>query len=187
MANRSAPPPDSGELLNLPLERPSDGNQPLGAQDLLPFESSREPVPPEHVDAGPKQSSEPTERRGGRLQAGLLDLGVVGGATLLALIGALALGIRLGPEKIPALVVFALSFSFLYTVVPLTFWGQTPGMAAAGLVARGHEGAALTIQQVMRRWLANLLTVALLGLPALMALTGRSFADRLSSSQLEPR
>ncbi|HUP42559.1 MAG TPA: RDD family protein, partial [Thermoanaerobaculia bacterium] len=83
----------------------------------------------------------------------------------------------------PALVLFLLVFSFLYTVLPLAFWGQTPGMAWAGLVARARGYESLTFSQTGRRWLGGLLTAALLGLPALLAAGGgRSMADRLSDS-----
>ena len=74
------------------------------------------------------------------------------------------------------------AFSFLYSVVTLAFWGQTPGMVAAGLMARSHGDQPLSFGQTGLRWLAGLLTVALGGLPLLVALTGRSFADRLSGS-----
>jgi hypothetical protein len=61
-------------------------------------------------------------------------------------------------------------------------------MAAVGLVARSGRDQPLSFGQTGLRWLAGLATVALCGLPLVVALTGRSLADRLSgSSTLETR
>ena len=92
------------------------------------------------------------------------------------------LGAELNVGSIPALLVFLLSFSFLYCVVSLAFWGQTPGMAWCGLVARTEETEPLSFGQTALRWLGHWLTWALLGLPGLLAFSGRSLADRLSGS-----
>jgi len=85
-------------------------------------------------------------------------------------------------EDVPGLVIFLLSFSFLYTVVPLAFWGQTAGMAWAGIKATDRERRPLTFGQTALRWLSGLLCVALAGLPLLLSFTRRSLADRLSGS-----
>lgn len=117
-----------------------------------------------------------------RLLAALADLGVhlaVAGAGWL---GTILLGARLGAADLPAVALFLLAFSFLYAVVSLAFWGRTPGMAAAGVVARGAGDQPLTFGQTGLRWLAGVLTAALAGLPLLVALTGRSLGDRLSGS-----
>ena len=82
----------------------------------------------------------------------------------------------------PALALFLLSFSFLYTVVPLAFWGHTLGMAWAGLTARNRDGEPLTFDQTARRWLGGLLTLAILGLPLLVTGDRRSLTDLLSGS-----
>ncbi len=80
-------------------------------------------------------------------------------------------------------VVLALVFSFLYWVVPLAFWGQTPGMAWVGHSARSSSGEPLSFGQTFLRWLGAVFTLALAGFPLLLALSGRSFTDRLSDSR----
>lgn len=118
---------------------------------------------------------------GPRLLAGSLDLAfhlVVAGA---AVVGAAWLGVSPRATQTPGFVVLLLVVSLFYTVLPLAFWGRTPGMAAAGLACRGEDGQPLAFAEAGRRWLGGLLTVLLLGLPALLLLgRGRSLADRLS-------
>lgn len=118
-----------------------------------------------------------------RLIAALADLGVYLLVLVVGLLGALMAGAAPTLSKAPAFALFLLSFSFLYGVVSLAFWGQTPGMAAAGVVARGGGDQPLTFGQTGLRWVAGVLTAALLGLPLLLALSGRSLADRLSGSR----
>ena len=81
------------------------------------------------------------------------------------------------------LLLFLLAWSFLYFVIALAFWGQTPGMAWAGVIARARAEEPLSFGQTVRRWAGAWLTWALAGLPGLLALTGRSLADRLSDSR----
>ncbi|HSM51631.1 MAG TPA: RDD family protein, partial [Thermoanaerobaculia bacterium] len=83
----------------------------------------------------------------------------------------------------PAYAAFLVAFSFLYWVIPLAFWGQTPGMVWAGVVARNLDDGPLAFGQTARRWLGSLLSLALLGLPGLGALRGRSLADWMSGSR----
>jgi hypothetical protein len=118
-----------------------------------------------------------------RLTAALADLGVHAAVAGAGWLGAHLLGARLDTADLPALAVYLLAFSFLYAVVSLAFWGRTPGMTAAGVVSRGPGGGPLTFGQTGLRWLAGVLTAALCGLPLLVALTGRSLADRLSGSR----
>jgi hypothetical protein len=120
---------------------------------------------------------------GARLVAALADLGVHALAAGIAWAGSALAGARLGLADLPALGVYLLAFSFLYSVVSLAFWGRTPGMAAARVVARGAGGRPLTFGQTGLRWLAGVVTALLAGLPLLLALTGRSAADRLSGSR----
>jgi uncharacterized RDD family membrane protein YckC len=120
---------------------------------------------------------------GRRLAAGAADLLVHAAATTLALAGSVYLGAAPALRDWPAVAIFVLSFSFLYTVVPLAFWGHTLGMTWAGLKAESLDGEPLSFDQTARRWLGALLTVAALGLPLLLALGGRSLADRLSGSR----
>ena len=146
-----------------------------------------EPMPDRPGSPAPHAAGHPMRRRAplsARLLAGLADLAVHLALAVALLFGSRLLGVEAGLGDWPALVLFLLAFSFLYTVLPLAFWGQTPGMAWAGLVARGAGGESLTFGQTGRRWLAGLLTVALLGLPAFLAVGGgRSLTDRLSGSE----
>ncbi len=120
---------------------------------------------------------------GSRLAAGAADLLVHAAVGVAVLLGTRSMGIRPVLADWPALALFLLSFSFLYTVVPLAFWGHTPGMAFAGLDARSRDGEPLAFDQTARRWLGGVLTSLLLGLPLLLALGGRSLGDLLSSSE----
>ena len=120
---------------------------------------------------------------GRRVAAGGADLLVHVAVAVLALAGCRALGVMPAVADWPAFGVFLLSFSFLYTVVPLAFWGHTLGMTWAGLTAESTGGEPLSFDQTARRWLGALLTLATAGLPLLLALRGRSLADRLSGSR----
>lgn len=117
-----------------------------------------------------------------RLRAACGDLAILLAAGAVAAIGATLLGAELDLASLPAMLVFLLSFSFLYCVVSLAFWGQTPGMAWSGLIARSEETEPLSFGQTALRWLGHWLTWALLGLPGLLALSGRSLTDRMSGS-----
>lgn len=121
-----------------------------------------------------------------RLFAGLVDLGVQVAVAAVAVGGARGLGVEPALAQLPAFALLLLVFSLFYTVVPLAFWGKTPGMAAVGLACQAGDDLPLTFAEALRRWLGELLTVLLLGLPGLLALGGRrrSLADRWSSSAL---
>jgi uncharacterized RDD family membrane protein YckC len=120
---------------------------------------------------------------GRRAAAGAADLLVHVAVAVLALAGCRTLGVMPAVADWPAFGVFLLSFSFLYTVVPLAFWGHTLGMTWAGLTAESTGGEPLSFDQTARRWLGALLTLATAGLALLVALHGRSLADRLSGSR----
>ncbi len=111
---------------------------------------------------------------GRRVAAGTADLLVHVAVAILALAGCRALGVVPAVADWPAFGVFLLSFSFLYTVVPLAFWGHPLGMTWAGLTAESTGGEPLSFDQTARRWLGGLLTLATAGLPLLLALSGRS-------------
>ena len=116
------------------------------------------------------------------LLAGAADLLVHAAVAVAAIAGSRLLGASPKPEDWPAVALFVLAFSFLYTVLPLAFWGQTLGMAWAGLAARGRDGEALTFDQTARRWLGALATAATLGLPLLATGRRRSLSDWISGS-----
>lgn len=121
-----------------------------------------------------------------RLLAGLVDL-AVHGVVLLVMLGAtIALGVRPDLGAWPSFALLMLAFSFPYWVIPLAFWGQTPGMAWLGHGARALDDEPLTFGQAMLRWLGALLTAALVGLPLALALGGSSMSDRLSQSKTVP-
>ena len=96
--------------------------------------------------------------------------------------GARALDVPAALSDWPAFAALLLSFSFLYTVIPLAFWGHTPGMAWAGLTTHNPSGDPLTFDQTFRRWIGGLLTLALLGTPLLLAPGRRALSDWLSGS-----
>jgi uncharacterized RDD family membrane protein YckC len=144
------------------------------------------PPEPDLVDEDEPVLASEYASRGSRLAAGAADLLVHAAAGVLALAGTLWLGIRPGLADLPALAVFLLSFSFLYTVLPLAFWGHTLGMAWRGITSRSRDGEPLTFDQTARRWLGGILTVAALGLPLLVTGDRRSLTDGLSGSATYP-
>jgi uncharacterized RDD family membrane protein YckC len=132
-----------------------------------------------------EDEAEETDRAGigTRLAAGAADLLVHGAVIVGVLMGCRSMGVRPVLSDWPAFALFLLSFSFLYTVVPLAFWGHTPGMAWRGLDARSRDGEPLAFDQTARRWLGAIVTSVLLGLPLVLALGGRSLSDLLSGSE----
>lgn len=159
-----------------------DPPAPLRPQPVpdLPFDDPEPEV--EGVEEAP---GEPVPAAlGSRLSAGLTDLAVMVAVGLVMWLGSRWMGLEPTWEQAPAPILFLLLFSALYTVIPLAFWGRTPGMTRAGLLARTADGEPLTFGQTGRRWLGGVLTVALLGLPVLLALgEGGSLADRMSGSE----
>jgi uncharacterized RDD family membrane protein YckC len=135
-------------------------------------------------DAASAKAARPGGRAGvgGRLAAGLADLLVHAAIAAIALGGARLLGAEPNLADWPALALFLVAFSFLYTILPLAFWGQTLGMTWAGLSSRNRDGEPLTFDQTARRWLGGLLTSATLGLPLLFAGRSRTLTDLLSGS-----
>lgn len=145
-----------------------------------PSVSAPSPPPPARIPAArPRWRA---ARFGERVGAGLVDCVALAGATVIVVLGSVLAGARLAGDRWAPLALFLLAFSFVYTVVPLAFWGQTPGMAVLGLVARRPGQAPLSFRQAAARWLAGWATVLLAGLPALLALSGASLADRLTGS-----
>jgi uncharacterized RDD family membrane protein YckC len=192
--SRARRPSDSPLLFDLPLAgpeeepaepvwpTPEEALAPAAAEPLLFDEEAppQEGPPPEPAGIA-AIAGEPARLRD-RLRAGLADLAVHFGAGLAGVLGAELLGAQPALDDLPALGLYLAAFSFLYTAVPLAFWGHTPGMAWAGLASRSRGGEPLAFGQTVGRWLGGVATVAALGLPLVIALSGRSLADRLSGS-----
>lgn len=121
-----------------------------------------------------------------RFQAGILDAAASALALVLLIAASSQLGAKPTVAVLPAYLAVILEFSFFYVVFSVAFWGRTPGMARARLVVGNPGGGAATLRQAVLRWLGGVLTVSLLGLPALLALReGRSLSDYLSRVRLE--
>jgi uncharacterized RDD family membrane protein YckC len=187
---RQDQPPDEPFLFDLPLEQERD--RPAVAErkrSPRPAPAAPEPEPDlgsilDETGAGMDPAGGPTRAGvGSRLAAGAADLLVHAAVGVGLLLGCRSLGVRPALSDWPAVGLFLLAFSFLYTVVPLAFWGHTPGMAWAGLDARSRDGEPLAFDQTARRWLGGVVTSVLLGLPLLLALGGRSLSDFLSGSE----
>jgi uncharacterized RDD family membrane protein YckC len=191
-ARPSPSPPQTQE--SLPLFADPDP----GLETIEPSQEGELPELPELPEDGPELPAVAAESMasadGGlaaegatvpaRLLAGIADLAIHAGVAALLLWGVHSFGIPLALELWPPLGLFLVAFSFLYTAVPLAFWGQTPGMASLGLLTCTPDDQHLTFSQTARRWLAGVVTLALLGLPTLLAFGGRrSLADRVSGSR----
>ena len=198
-------PAEEGLLFDLPLDRTTADARVADEvqRAALPLAEEQVPQPPEEpafdsrddeplpVDAPPAGARRPATRRAGvtlrqRAAAGLADLGVCAAVMVVLLVALLAQGVRPALSDWPAGALFLLTFSFLYAVLPLAFWGRTPGMALAGLRATSRDGRPLTFRQAVLKWLGSVLTVALAALPLLLALGGRSLSDLLSGSITRP-
>lgn len=160
---RPAPAPAPAEnLLLFDDEDPSSGGEDVGEET-----ESEEPSLPRLTD---------------RFLAGLADLAVQALALGAGAIGALWLGATVDERATFPLAGLLGAFSFLYWVIPLAFWGRTPGMAWVGHAVRDEDGGPLSFGQAARRWTGALLTLGLVGIPQLLALGGRSLSDHLSGS-----
>ena len=190
-AARPAPPPEAGA--EAPPEQPP---LPLAEQAVVEGDGLAEgEVQAEAADERPAGAAVAKRgrwvRRGStrpalhlRLVAGLIDLGACAAVLALLLVALLAQGVRPAPGAWPAGAVFLLTFSFLYSVLPLAFWGRTPGMSVAGLKATARDGRPLSFSQAAGKWLGSVLTVALAGLPVLLALSGRRSLSDLTGGAL---
>lgn len=195
MGSRPGPGEEPGLFDDLPLQRKSPQPRDPVSEAKPSTSSAPEPLPlftdedadPEFADAVTRPAWSPVVPFVARLQAGLIDLGIVLGVMLVVWAGLWWLGVELDLVAKVLVLVFLLPFSFLYEIFPLAFWGCTPGMARMGFVARGRDGQTLTFSQAGLRWLGSVLTVATVGVPLILtATTGRSLADRLSSSRTQP-
>jgi hypothetical protein len=199
--SRTDPDVESGSRSSNARERGSgmvgSGNLDLFDDPEQPVPGAREPIPrareegdqiatEERAERGEIDASSPGSRPSPaeRLLGGLADLTVHLGVLAASLLAMSSLSLLPAPDQWPGFLVFLLCFSFLYHVVPLAFWGQTPGMAWRGLRARDAGGEPLSFGQSGLRWLGALVTVGLLGLPLLLALHGGgSLSDRASRSR----
>jgi len=181
---------DSREELDALFDEPAP---PPVADEPIVVEMLDLPEPPEvtaetvTASPEPRRPGRPAERPAAglaaRLAAGLVDLLVHVALGGILIGGSAILGAPVGWHHAVPLGFVALVFSFVYYVVPLVFWGRTPGMAVAGLRVRSLDDRPLSLPQATKHWLALLLTAATGGLGVLLALSGRSLADRLSGSQ----
>ncbi len=117
-----------------------------------------------------------------RLVAGSIDLVVHVATAGLLIAGADQLGVEVQQRHLLPLAIVMAAFAFVYHLVPLTFWGRTPGMAVTGLRARAEGDLPVSIPQAIRRFVGVTVTVATAGLGTLLALSGRSLADRISGT-----
>jgi uncharacterized RDD family membrane protein YckC len=175
-STRGAEPSEPGQQrvwVQTSLEPPAPGLPGVSPADALPAAD----------DPEPRRVTRELPRLSERLLAGFADCVVHLAVLAGGLVAESLLGLQPTLGQWPGFAVFLLCFSFLYTTVPLAFWGQTPGMAWRGLRARDGGDRQLHFGQTALRWLGALATAALLGLPLLLAIGGRSFADRLSGSE----
>jgi uncharacterized RDD family membrane protein YckC len=180
------PPHEMNERMDdpgLPLDPP-----PRVPRTRTPTEEARlallHPVAPLREDSEDEPAAAPDDRPGvgSRFAAASADLLVHAAIAVTALVGTRLMGVRPALSDWPAMLLFLASFSFLYSIVPLAFWGHTLGMAWAGLTSHNRDGEPLTFDQTVRRWLGGLVTAALLGLPLLLTGRRRSLADLVSGS-----
>lgn len=180
------------------LDQPKRGRQaraaappPPAPSVAQPSRKAARPVPvpdPEPLAEEEEETATPGEfvGRGPRFAAGGADLLMHAFILVVALLGVRGMGVRPALTLWPPFVLFLLSFSFLYTVLPLAFWGHTLGMAWRGITSRNRDGEPLTFDQTIRRWLGGIVTVATLGLPLLVTGDRRSLTDVLSGSASYP-
>jgi uncharacterized RDD family membrane protein YckC len=190
--------PDEPLLFDLPLAGPADpepAEPPLAERRRPAARDPRPPArpvpvpapePPELEDDEPVSAGSEFAGRSRRFAAGGADLLVHASVGVIALLGTRGMGVRPSLASWPAFAVFLLSFSFLYSVLPLAFWGHTLGMAWAAITSCNRDGEPLTFDQTVRRWLSGILTVATLGLPLLVTGDRRSLTDVLSGSATYP-
>ncbi len=171
---------DVPEAATGPRPRPEPPLRPAPPPAPTRRAAAREPEPVGDVEGGARESGAPLRSR---VAAGFADLIVHAALAVTAIAGSALLGVRPQAGQAPPMLLFVLTFSFVYTVIPLAFWGQTLGMVWAGLVAQNRDGEPLTFDQSARRWFGQLLTLLTAGLPLIATGRGRSVADLLSGSE----
>ncbi|MFL6199769.1 MAG: RDD family protein [Thermoanaerobaculia bacterium] len=179
----AAPSAPVSERKRAPRAAPPGPRQPVIPEPDLAFDEPDEELPSDRTGTARKAGRTGRAGLGSRISAAGADLVVHAAVAVGVLVGCRLMGVHPVLSDWPAVALFLMSFSFLYTVVPLAFWGHTPGMAWVGLDARSRDGEPLAFDQTARRWIGGLLTLLLLGLPLLLAFSGRSLSDLLSGSE----
>ncbi len=165
-----------------PTENEAESSRAFAAQDTAPEEAfGEDPQPLEPQSVVPREPI--IAHLWPRILSGGADLLVHAGALAAIALGLQFMAVEPRLEHWPSFLAFMVAFSFLYTVVSLAFWGQTAGMAWFGLAARESPQFPLSFAQATSRWLGGLGTLALAGLPLLLALSGSSLSDRMSRSK----
>lgn len=172
-------------MADLPLFAPVDGrgaqSSPAAGREAEEQHGTRPVAPRSSSAPGDERSASVPVRQ--RLLASALDAAALLLTLGLLLAISLVMGVAVKWGDLPLYLPTWLAFGFFYQVMPLLFWGRTPGMQVAGIESRDADGQPLSLQQAALRWLAALVTWLLLGLPGLLALTGRSLTDRMSGSR----
>ena len=163
------------------------GGPPSGIFDQLsgPQPAAESEAPPEPGLPGSSMGDDEAVAAGvlARLQAGAADLLAHLAVLSAGFVAMRLLGLQPALDQWPGFASFLALFSFLYLAFPLAFWGHTPGMAWFGLLARDVGDRPLAFGQTGLRVVGTWLTAALLGVPVLLALSGRSLVDRISGSE----
>jgi hypothetical protein len=167
--------PEAGPLVDLPLAgSPDEATAPAPLLEMEPSPEMEEPEPA-------REGTAPLRSRLGALAADFAFVLLLTAAPLLVATAGPARS--LAPSGLWWTAGFAIYLSFFATVIPLSLFGKTVGMALTGLDARGGaEMPPLTFVESSRRWVGTFAAVAGLGVPLLV---GRqpglpSLADRLS-------
>lgn len=177
-AEGPAEPGAAGRLGDFPLRED-------GRSDLFAGPSAAEQI------GHPEETGTSAATLSARAVAFAADLAGTSLAVTLAVIAAVAFAGR-APRLagLPWAAVFAVAYSFVFVVLPLTLFGRTVGMSLAGLAAApAPSGRRLTPGEAALRWTGTFLTVATLGLLLLWTLRDSSWptpADRLSGRPLVP-
>lgn len=180
----------SETLFDLPLDQEVGEAAEQAPLPLEPAAAANDTEPRTARDggfAGDGGSDRPTPAQAAglrrRLEGGLLDGAAHAAVLLMAMVGSWWLGVPPSRLTVLPLLLFAAGFSFVYHVLPLVFWGCTPGMAQRGLVARSLDGGPLTIGQAVRRWLGAIASFLSLGLVLAFG-AEETISDRLSASRV---
>jgi len=171
--------PEAGPLVDLPLD---DSPAPAAASTFAPaLVPERQPALETEEPEPAREGTAPLRSRLGALAADFAFVLLLTAAPLLVATAGPARS--LAPAGLWWTAGFAIYLSFFATVIPLTLFGKTVGMALTGLDARGGgEMPPLTFVESSRRWVGTLAAVAGLGVPLLVGRQAGlpSLADRLS-------